>query len=289
MDDRKVKGKIRGAYFTSLISIFLVLLLIGMIGLLVLNSREVSNYVKENLCFSIFMKKHVKIPDVQSYKKQLDRYPFIRSSEIITNDQAAEEIKKDLGEDFVDVLGYNPLPTTINVFLKPEYASNDSITKIKDLLQADSDYVEEVVGQENLVNLIDRNIEKISLLLLGFSVILIIISFALLNNTIRLLIFSKRNLIKTMKLVGAKNGFIRRPFVLSGMGQGIIGAFLAIGGIIATKQIIDSQIGDIYQINYYVLGELCVIILLLGFLFSLICTYFSVNKYLRSNTERLFY
>jgi cell division transport system permease protein len=289
MEERNVKGKIRGAYFTSLVSIFLVLLLIGMIGLLLLNSREVSNYVKENLCFSLSIKPHVKLPDVQSYKKKLDTYYFIRATEIITSDQAADEIKADLGEDFIEVLGYNPLPTTINVFLRPEYASSDSLAKVKQILFADTDYVDDISGQENLVTLIDRNIRKISLILFVFSAILIFISFALLNNTIRLMIFSKRALIKTMQLVGAKNSFIRRPLLLSGIGQGLFGALLAALAIIALKYLLDMQIGNIYKISFFLLGQLCSIILILGILFSLICTYFSVNKYLKASTERLFY
>lgn len=290
-DSSKIKTTIRGAYFTSLISIFLVLLIVGLIGLSLLSSIGLSNYVKENLCFSILIKKQISDPDILAYKKKLDTYSFINTTEIISSEKAAEIMEKELGEDFISTLGYNPLSTTININLKSSYASPDSLAIVKEKLAEDSDIVQNISGQENLMFMVDRNMKKVNYLMFGLCAILIVISFALLNNTIRLQIYSKRNIIKSMQLIGAKNSFIRKPFLLSGLSLGLWGAILAMIPIISMKFfLLDTQIGkEIHKIDNILLGKLCAIILILGLIFSFICTYLSVNKYLQRKTDKLFY
>lgn len=285
-----IKSKIRGAYITSLISIFLVLLLLGIVGLLILNTRILSEYVKENLCFSLLIKNDVKEPDIKQYQKVLDTYDFIKSTEYITKEAAAESLKQDLGEDFVETLGYNPLSPTINVYLKSDYANPDSIVNVEKFFLENTDIIEEISYQQNLIHLINKNVNKASFILLLFCGILFIISFALLNNTIRLMLYSKRFVINTMKLVGAKRSFIRKPFLISGIIQGCIGAFFAISVLTFIMFFINKQLGEIVNfIDYKTIALLFGIVLILGILLSFISTYFSINKYLKLKTTNLYY
>ncbi len=289
-DKTRIKGKIRGAYITSLISISLVLLLLGIVGLLLINAQMLSKHVKENLCFSLIIKNDTKEPDIKQYQKTLDTYDFIKSTEYITKEDAAIQLQEDLGEDFVETLGYNPLSTTINVYLKSEYANPDSIKKLETFFLNDTNLIGEVSYQQNLVNLINNNIKKISIILLLFSVALFIISFALLNNTIRLMIYSKRFIINTMKLVGAKRNFIRKPFLRSGAIQGMLGAFIAIVILSGIVYFINRKVGEIINvIDLKNLGILFATVIVLGIFLSVISTLFSINKYLRLKSTNLYY
>lgn len=285
-----IKNKVRGAYITSLISISLVLLLLGIIGLLILNARVLSNHVKENLCFSLIIKEQIKEPDIKQYQKTLDTYEFIKSTEYITKEEAAESLQEELGENFLETLGYNPLSPTINVYLNADYANPDSIAMLETFFLADTSIVEEVAYQQNLVHLINANVKKISLILLFFSAALFLISFALLNNTIRLTLYSKRFIINTMKLVGAKRNFIRKPFLLSGALQGFLSSLIAIALLAIIVYFTNSQIGEMVNlVNYQTIGLLFLIVSLLGISLSVISTFFSINKYLRLNSTNLYY
>jgi cell division transport system permease protein len=289
-EKNNIRNKIRGAYITSLISISLVLLLLGIVGMLILNARVLSRYVKENLCFSIIIKNDVKEPDIKQYKKTLDTYNFIKSTEYITKEEAAASLQEELGEDFLETLGYNPLSPTINVYLNSEYANPDSIQMLETFFLTDTNLVSEVSYQQNLVHLINDNVKKISLILLIFSAALFLISFALLNNTIRLMIYSKRYIINTMKLIGAKKNFIRKPFLLSGALQGFLSSLIAISFLMAIVYFMNNQIGQMLNlINIQTLGILFLIVMLLGVFLSVISTYFSINKYLRLKSTNLYY
>lgn len=288
-ENSKIKGKVRNVYFISIISVFLVLLIIGIIGLLLINLKSISDYVKENLCFSILVKEHIKEAEARAFQKELDTYSFIKSTEFISSDKAAEITQAELGENFVDILGFNPLPITINAYINSNYGNPDSLISIKNYLYSNTGIISEISYQENLVNLIYNNYKKFSIILIFFCILFIIISFALLNNTIRLLIYSRRNIIKTMKLIGARNMFIRRPFLLSGFSQGLWGALLAVIALIIIAYFIDSQIGDLILFNPFLLSILFVIILVVGILFSLFCTYIALNKYLKHNLQNLIY
>ncbi|MDR2834930.1 MAG: permease-like cell division protein FtsX [Bacteroidales bacterium] len=288
-DVSKTKSKVRGAYLTSLISVVFVLLIIGMIGLLLLNSKALSDYVKEHLCFSVLIRNHVKEPEIKAYQTKLNTYNFVNSTEFINSEEAAKSMQKELGEDFVEVLGYNPLPATINIYLASEYAVPDSIQRIKEILADDSDIVDEIAYQENLLHIIYKNIRRANILLLGLCALFIFISFALLNNTIRLQIYAKRDLIKTMKLIGAENRFIRRPFLLSGLSQGFWGSILAIIILSGVTYFVNSQLGDVIKFNPILIGELFATVLIVGLIFSYVCTFFSLNKYLKRSSENLIY
>jgi cell division transport system permease protein len=289
-EENVLKGRIRGAYITSLMSISLVLLMLGIVGLLVLNVNSLSVYIKENMRFSLIIHENVKDADIRKFQKTLDSYSYIKSTEYITSDEAAAMLEEELGENFLETLGYNPLSPTINVYLIADYANPDSIKMVEQEFLSHSDIVQEVSYQQNLVQLINDNVSKISLTLLIFSIILFIISFALLNNTIRLMIYSKRFIINTMKLVGATRSFIRKPFLISGIIQGIISAFIAIICLGIMIHFANEELKEIITlIDYKTIGLLFIIVLILGIVLSLISTYFAVNKYLRIKSSNLYY
>lgn len=290
MKKSNIKSKIRGAYLTSVVSISLVLLLLGIVGLLVLNAKQMSDYVKENLCFSLIISNDAAEPDIKQFQKTLDTHDFIKATEYITKEDAAKQLQEELGEDFIETLGYNPLSPTINVYLNSDYASPDSIAKLEGFFLSKSDIVNEVSYQQNLVNLINDNIRKVSIILLALSALFFLISFALLNNTIRLQIYSKRFIINTMKLVGAKKNFIRRPFIASGALQGLISSLIAIALLYAIIYFANAQLGDLIgTIDPWVIALLFVAVAVIGILLCVFATLLSINKYLRLKTINLYY
>ncbi len=290
MKKSNIKTKIRGAYLTSVVSISLVLLLLGIVGLLVLNAKQMSDYVKENLCFSLIINNDVAEPDIKQFQKTLDTHDFIKSTEYITKEDAAKQLQEELGEDFIETLGYNPLSPTINVYLNSDYASPDSIAKLENFFMSKSGIVNEVSYQQNLVNLINDNIRKVSVILLALSALFFLISFALLNNTIRLQIYSKRFIINTMKLVGAKKNFIRRPFIASGALQGLISSLIAIALLYTIIYFANAQLGDLIgTIDPLVIALLFVAVAVIGVLLCVFATLLSINKYLRLKTINLYY
>ncbi|MBO4874028.1 MAG: permease-like cell division protein FtsX [Bacteroidales bacterium] len=290
MKKSNIKNRIRGAYFTSVVSISLVLLLLGIVGLLMLNAKQMSEYVKENLCFSLIINDDVSEPDIKQFQKSLDTHEFIKSTEYITKDDAAKQLQEELGENFIETLGYNPLSPTINVYLNSDYASPDSIAKLEGFFLSKSNIVNEVSYQQNLVNLIHDNIKKVSIILLALSALFFLISFALLNNTIRLQIYSKRFIINTMKLVGAKKGFIRRPFIASGALQGLVSSIIAIALLYGIIYFANSQLENIMgSIDPWIIALLFVAVAGIGVLLCVFATLLSINKYLRLKTINLYY
>ena len=226
-ENKHSRRRLQSSYLTTIISISLVLFMLGMLGLIILNARQISNHVKENIGFSIILKKGIKAVDIAQIKKSLDAEAFVKATEFIDPDEAAAEFQETLGEDFVQFIGENPLLPSIEVKLNAAYANPDSLGIIQAQLLENSK-IKEVFYQANLVDAVNQNMKKISMYLLGFSALLLLIAMALINNTIRLSIYSKRFLIKTMQLVGARHSFIRRPFVIRGIGNGIVAAFIAI-------------------------------------------------------------
>ena len=285
---RITKRKLRSSYLTSIISIALVLFLLGLAGLLVLYARKISVHVKENIGFSVILKENIKEVDVISLQKTLDAKPYRKSTQYITKEQAAKETMEYLGEDFIDFLGYNPLLASIEVHLKAEYANPDSIAIIEKDFQG-YDQVKEVIYQKSLVNLVNENIRKISLYILAFGSLLLLIATALINNTIRLSIYAKRFSINTMQLVGATNGFIRRPFLIKGALHGVIAASLSIGLLIGFLYLASKEFEEILSFNdIHILAKLFVIVLTMGIVINWISTYFAVTKYLRMKVDNLY-
>jgi cell division transport system permease protein len=262
--------------------------MLGMLGLIILNARQISNHVKENIGFSIILDKGIKKQEVTHIKDLLDAEVFVKSIEYIDPDVAAKEFQEALGEDFVKFIGENPLLPSFDIKINAEYANPDSLAKIEaELLE--NTKIKEVFYQADLVEALNKNTKKIGFYTLIIVVVLLLITIALINNTIRLSIYSKRFLIKTMQLVGAKHSFIRKPFVTRGIGNGIVAAFIAIGLIIMFLYYLQKQLPELIDFkNIELYGALFIIVLILGILISWISTNLAVRKYLRIETGDLY-
>lgn len=288
-DTKYSKRRLRSSYFTTLVSITLVLLMLGVLGLIILHAKKLSDHVKENIGVRIMMKEGTREAEIIQLQKTLDATTYVKSTEYITKEQAAQEMKADLGEDFISFLGFNPLPPSIDLRLRADYTNVKSIDVIEKELLANPG-VKEIFYQKSLVQAINKNLNRISLILLGFSGLLLLIAVALINNTIRLSVYSKRFLIRSMQLVGATQSFIRRPFIFKGVFQGIYGAFIAIvliAGIIyfAIKEL--PELVELQDINLFII--LFSLIILCGILISWLSTYFAIRKYLHMKTDDLYY
>jgi len=283
------KRRLRSSYVTSIISISLVLFLIGLLGLLVLNAKRLSDYVKENIGFSVILKENIKEVDVILLQKSLDASEYVKSTKYITKDEAAQELQTELGEDFIGFLGFNPLLASIEVHLHAEYANQDSINLIeKDLQQYEQ--IKEVFYQKSLVSLVNENIRKISLIILVFSGLLLLVAITLINSTIRLSVYSKRFIINTMQLVGATRGFIRRPFLFRSAGNGILAALIAMGFLAGVLYAAQKEFRDIISFqDIEIVGILFLGVLLFGIVINWMSTYFAVSKYLRMKVDKLYY
>lgn len=283
------KRRLRASYFTTTISISLVLLILGIIGFLGLNAQRLSKYVKENIGVTVYIKDEAKQVDVVKLQKLLDAKPYIKSTELVTKEAAAEMLQKDLGEDFLSFLGSNPLSASINVHFYADYAQVDSIKAIKNnLIQYPQ--VKEVIYQEDLLVLIENNVKKISLILLIFGGLLFIISYTLISNTIRLSVYSQRFLIRTMKLVGATKSFIRHPFLIRSITLGVVSSVISISILIALLFALRSEFVELVNLNQLnILGILFIGIIIFGIIISFIATLFAVNKYLRIRENELYY
>lgn len=261
--------------------------MLGLVGLVILNAKKLSDHVKENIGFSIFLRDNVKETDIIKLQKSLDAAEYVKSTEYIDREQAMKVFQEEIGED-IGFLGFNPLLASIEVRLKAGYANPDSIAWIeKELL--DNQKIKEVHYKKSLVSLVNENVKKITVVLLAFSGLLLIIAIALINNSIRLAIYSKRFLIRSMQLVGATQGFIRRPFLWKGIFHGIIGALIAIGLLIGIIYSVQKQIPELFELqDAELFASLFGIVIVLGIFISWICTFFAVLKFLRMKPEELY-
>jgi cell division transport system permease protein len=262
--------------------------MLGLLGILLYHANSVSNYVKENIGFTIIVNENVEEARIRDIQKELSVAPYVKESRYITKEEAATMLMKELGEDFVGFLGYNPLLPSLEVRLKATYANNDSITWIEKKILSNKD-IKEVYYQKSLVNVINENVRRISLIILAFSTILLLISIVLINNTIRLAVYSKRFIIKTMQLVGATENFIRRPFLLASLAHGIYSALIALLLLTGTLFLAYRQFPDFINMQDYRLYlTLFLLVTILGMVISLISTFFAVRKFLRTRSEFLY-
>lgn len=288
-DERYQRRKLQSSKATALISITLVLFMLGLLGFVVLHAQKLSEYVRENIGFSIIMKENVREAGIVQLQKILDASPFVKSTEYITPERAAEELQQDLGEDFIGFLGYNPLLPSIELKLKANYTTLDSLQVIEEQLLANPD-VKEVYYQKDLVHLINKNIRRIGLVILGFSALLIVIAIALINNTIRLSVYSRRFIIKTMQLVGATGAFIRRPFLWQGVMQGLFASLIAViflGMILYFSQKELPELVNLQDIGLIL--TLFFFVVISGIVLTWLSTWFAVKKYLRAQADQLYY
>ena len=274
---------------TSIISIALVLFLLGLILLMGLLGNQLSVYVRENISFSIVLKDNQKEADIKRMQKSLDALPFIKSTEYISKEQAAKELEEELGENPETFLGFNPLQASIEVKLHSEYANPDSLQYIEKKIKTYTS-VSDLLYRKDMMQMVNDNMKRLSIILLTLAVMLMAISFVLISNTIRLLIYSKRFLIHTMKLVGATSGFIRRPFVRYNVVSGIFASILAILMLTGSLYYLQHELdGFIQLLDVKALLVVYAAVFLLGILLSVTATVFAVNKYLRMGVDKLYY
>jgi cell division transport system permease protein len=273
--------KTKTIYISTIFSIALVLLMLGMLGLILVHAKNLSNYVKENIVLNIIVDEGAKETDVLAFQKDLNANPAIKTTQYVNKEMAARNLTNDLGEDFVNFLGYNPLLSTVDVYLKADYANNKSIEVLKAGI-AKNPVVKEVIYQGSLIDMVNKNINTIGLIILGFAAILLVISVALINNTIRLAIYSQRFLIKSMQLVGATKNFIRKPFILLAALHGLIAAFIAILILLGILYYAQREIPEIVILrNYTEFGIVLLGLVGVGIFITAISTSFAVSKYLR--------
>ena len=276
-------------FITSSISTTLVLLLLGMVVFFVLSANNLSNYVKENIGFTVLVSDDMKEPEALNFQKEINAKTYVKESAYISKEQALKEQTEAMGTDPAEFLGYNPFTASIEIKLNAEYANSDSIVWIEKELLANKK-VMEVSYPQDLLDSVNRNIQKVSIFLLGLAGLLTLISFALINNTIRLAIYSKRFLIHTMKLVGASWTFIRRPFLIRNLWIGILAGLMADAILIVLAAMLvkyEPQLIDIITPNTTLIVMASVFAF--GLVITSMCAYISINKYLRMKASALYY
>ncbi len=283
-----LKRKIWSSSASVVLSLSLVLFVIGLLSLVLLNSQKLSNYVKENIGFTIMLKDSIPQVEEMTFRKKLEAEPYTKKIKYISKQQATEKLMKDLGEDFVSFLEYSPLLPSIDVKLNADFANTDSLEKITIKLSKNP-VVFETYFQKDLLKKLNSNTKRLSFFLLIFSVLLFLIAFALINNTIRLSVYSKRFLIKTMGLVGATNNFIQKPFIIKSIYQGVYSSIFAVFMLIGAIKLIQKETLKILDVSdLKLIGIVFVLIFLIGILLSMASTFFAVKKYIKLTDDQLY-
>lgn len=289
MSNKTTTNKLKTSSFTVIISLALVLFMLGLLGLVVINAKKLSHHIKENIGFQVVLKDTTSMAELDLLKQEISSSAFAKKVEYISKELAAKKLQEDLGEDFISFLGYNPLLSSLDVKLNPEYANIDSLSGFeKQLMQRH--FVKEVIYHKDMIKQVNSNAKVISMYILIFSTLLLIVAIALINNTIRLSIYAKRFVIRTMYLVGATQGFIRMPFILQGIRQGVIAGLLA-GFLLAGFLVLSTRyIPELLQLqDPNLLALLFGGIVTLGILISGLSVALSVSRYLRLKTDDLYF
>ena len=288
-EDKIIGRRLKSSYISTVVSITLVLFVLGLQGLIILQTRHLTDHFRESISISLFLEERAEESRIRGLQEALANMESVNEATFVSSEEAAESLMEELGEDFVEFLGYNPLSASVSVSLKASHANPDSLKVFEESL-SEFDVIADIDYQQSLIHLVHDNVRRISAGLVGFSILLLIIAFALINNTIRLSVFSKRFLIKSMQLVGATQRFIRRPFIISGVIQGITGAILTI--LLLSSAIYFAQ-QQIPEMTFYTsLTHLAILfagILVLGIVVSYVSTFFAVRKYLKVKTDFLYY
>ena len=288
-DNRIMKRRLANAYLSSVISISLVLLLVGVASMLLVNAKGVSDYFKENMQVSVLMKQNVSEEDAMAFCDRLENERYIRSTVYVSREQGERELARQLGDDFLDIFETSPIPVSIDVTLTAEYVSFDSLEVVRAEL-SESPLVDEVNYQRSLVDALNANLSRISLILAFFIALLLFISYVLINNTVRLNVYARRFTIHTMKLVGATRSFIRAPFLVQAAFQGIFSAFLAIIALLGILFFMRSEFEQMFEIfRLELLLMVMGIVMVSGLLICLTSTYFVVNKLVSLKKDELYY
>jgi cell division transport system permease protein len=267
----------------------LVLFLVGLVCLLLFVARDASTYVKENINLSIILDDSIGKPDEVRLQNYLLSSPYTKTVEYISKEDALKDHIANLGDNPQDFLGYNPLLASFEVKLKADYANNDSVNVIQSRLKSFK-IIKRVVYQKDMVSLVNENVKKMSLILIGLAMILLIVSVALINNTIRLTLYSNRFLINTMQLVGATSWFIRRPYIINSMIKGVVAAVISIFLLFGVVSFVKFEFGMVStMIQPLTAFVVCSIVLVLGALLSAVSSYFAVGRYLKMDTNDMYF
>ena len=285
---RSARNRVRTSSVGTVVGIALVLFMLGLLGFLVLNGQAMAAYFREHVKVDVYLQRDLAEAEVMRFRKELDLEPYTKETRYITADEAADQLKEDLGEDFLALTGTNPLLPLVEVNVNDAYARPDSLRWIVQHLQQD-ERTQEVAYNAALVENIDANLRKLGLVLLGFCALLLIIAVALINNTIRLAVYSKRFLIRTMHLVGATHWFIKRPFLAQGLWQGLVAAVLSVGLLVGALRLLERYLlPDLMAFtDLKLLGVLLLGVVVLGLVIALVSTWFAVRRYLRMNIDEL--
>ena len=284
-----MRRRLVNAYMSSIISISLVLLLVGVACMLLLNAKSVSDFFKENMEVSVIMKPGVTEEETLAFQDELKQEGFVKSVTFISREQGEQELKEMLGEDFLDVFETSPVPVSIDMTLNAGYVSADSLDVVKGRLMS-NDLVDEVNYQKTLVDALDSNFKHISIVLASFIGLLLFVSYVLINNTVRLSVFARRFTIHTMKLVGATRSFIRAPFLWRAVLQGLISGLIANAALWGAVSLLENRFGRLMGLlSTDMLITVMVIVFVSGLLICVVSTYFVVNKLVALKKDQLYY
>lgn len=288
-ENKLTRRRLANAYLSSIISISLVLFLIGVAALLIVNARSVSDYFKETMQISVLMKQEVNEEEAGKYAEKISGLPYVKGVSVVTRDEGTEEMKEILGEGFLSVFETSPVPVSVDVTLDADYVSSDSLAFIVPVL-GESPLVDEVSCQQSLVDALNTNLTRISLVLGIFIALMLFISFVLINNTVRINVFNKRFTIHTMQLVGATRAYIRKPFVIGAVWQGVISSLIAIGAlagmIFALKKSFSALFGIFRTDTFFLVVP---IVLFCGVAICVLSTWIVVDKLVDSSRDELYY
>jgi len=288
-ESRMIRRKLIVSRITSTISLTLVMFMLGVIGYLLLNARQISILLKENIGITLMLKDTAKDTEVETLQKQISGLSYVKTVTYISKEKAAQELKEEVGQDFLDFLGYNPLPAALEVKVKADYSHPDSMARVAAAFQKHKE-VSEVVYQKDLVQMLSENVRKLSFIFLIFSGLLITIAVSIINNSVRLTVYSKRFLLKTMQLVGATPSFIRKPFLKQSIWLGMLGSTLANILLAGLSWWAKNQVDGLIGLNdYHMMGILFLAVLISGISLHLLFTWSSINKYLHTREEHLYY
>lgn len=289
-NNNSTKQRLRGSYLISLLSITLVLFVLSLFSALLLYANKISSYLKENIGFEVVMKKGVKEKDILELQKELDGKKYVKSTRYISKEEATKQLSADLGEDILQWLGdvENPLLPSIDVRFTSEYANNDSIEKIEQWVTQKKN-VKEVYFQKSLMHSINHNVKKIGVILLLVGLLLLVMAVTLISNTVRLSIYSKRFIVRSMQLVGATEEFIMKPFIKSFALQGLIGGLISSVLLAMSMSMLFRKVPELNQLSSFGVDvTIYISIILLGVILTTVSTYFSMRKYLGANIDKLY-
>ena len=287
--DQFQKRKLISSYFSVVISIALVLFLLGCLGLLVLNAKTISDNFKEQVVVSIYLNETAKDVEVKQLEKSLAMAEYTKSSIYVSKEEAAELMKAEYGEDFLDNVGQNPLQNSIDVHLKADYVTSETLAQITEEL-SQKDFIQEVRYDSDLVELMNNNVKKITFWVLVISALFTLIAVLLINSSIRLAVYSKRFIIKTMQMVGATKSFIRKPFILKSVQLGIVGAVIALIGMGIVLYYINQTFPELHLLQKpIVLTLLFVGVFVIGILITWVSTFIATQRFLNLKTDHLYY